>query len=159
MREILFRGKRVDNGEWVEGYFIQTLIGGKEVSIIVPKGAFDGMRISDKIYQVDPETVGQYTGLTDKNGKKIFEGDCVEMYHFWRFPAPLETEGVVLKRTVIAQAKIANSTVVLEELPRYSHLVCYLDDPEQELEVIGNIHDNPEILRMWKVSEYEQDEN
>lgn len=133
-REILFRGKRADNGEWVEGYLLQS-------DLIVPIGQnFNFTRYGDKniitsdsqieFYKVIPETVGQYTGLTDKNGTKIFEGDII---------------------------KIRNKTrYVFFGVCRYRHTKYggYAVDLSvkdgSNCEVIGNIYDNPELLEEQK---------
>ena len=120
MREILFRGKR-KNGEWVIGYY--TLWNEKHC-------IYDGV----VYYTVIPETVGQYTGLTDKNGKKIFEGDILE--HTVQ-PVILVNRGVV--NWDIKNARWAMQLKTMN--PSFSMF------DHNSYEVIGNIHDNPELLK------------
>lgn len=127
MREILFRGKRKDNGEWVYGNFAVTDNNGKQHYIFQNK-AFE--------YEVFPETVGQYTGLTDKNGKKIFEGDILRRaYH-------PEDDVVIEWFNGSFRFRKANK-------PKdygYSN-VCCIQNAVSSLKIIGNIHDNPEMLK------------
>ena len=82
MREILFRGKRVDNGEWVEGYYVKFgnahYILTSKIEVETHLNSYGLPCTSPKMHEVIPETVGQYVCITDKNGKKIFEGDVVK---------------------------------------------------------------------------------
>lgn len=147
MREILFRGKRVDNGEWVEGATLTVLYQENTALIFMPQSGepvkADVMDSNDRIltsiygnfYQVIPATVGRYTGLTDKNGKMIFEGDFVEF--------PDHGNG----GTKIGQVKYDDVETLYEII--YEENICTpLGECfyGRELEVIGNIHDNFELL-------------
>lgn len=129
MREILFRGKRVDNGEWVEGNY----------SIDV-SGRVDILPIDNLVFfEVIPETVGQFTGLTDKNGKKIFEGDIVKRFN---------SRGQEVMRYAVKWNTDCCMFVLICE---YTYLGEYDTDFTvyygEDLEVIGNVHDNPELLK------------
>lgn len=124
MREILFRGKRANNGKWVEGfYFIQR--GNPNA-----KAEEHYIRCYETDFNVDPETVGQFTGLTDKNGVKIFEGDIVE-YDEELCPVVYEPDAGMF------------------ELHGFGFVADFgYIDSSIFCEVVGNIHDNPELLEV-----------
>ena len=122
MREILFRGKRVDNGKWTEGYFFKSW--NKVFLLWGMTGDCPNME------EVIPETVGQYTGLNDKNGKKIFEGDIL-LKGF---------EKVLVKW---------NANQCRWGIYSNNYEICGFNESTQGyFEVIGNIYDNPELLEV-----------
>ncbi len=132
MRKILFRGKRFDNGEWVEGSLFSGDNGECEICFGTPR-----VRIT---YDVDPETVGQLTGLTDKNGKKIFEGDIVRFEQFLY---------AYIGRIVFNKNTCGFEIWYASEVGGYGaraehHVNLY---HVENVEFIGNIHDNPEMLK------------
>lgn len=123
MREILFRGKRKDNGEWAYGSLFAEY---KRVEIT--RGTCNNVGIEG--VDVIPETVGQYTGLTDKNGKKIFEGDILNCSSF---------SGINdFKNCAVKWCDLF--------LSFRSDKHSLSGDFRQDYEVIGNIHDNPELI-------------
>ena len=124
MREILFRGKRVDNGKWTEGYFFKSW--NKVFLLWGMTGDCPNME------EVIPETVGQYTGLNDKNGKKIFEGDIL-LKGF---------EKVLVKW---------NANQCRWGIYSNNYEICGFNESTQGyFEVIGNIYDNSELLEVEK---------
>lgn len=129
-REIKFRGKRVDNGEWVYGDLIQSFCDDK--AYIDSNNCFDIKHILvNPPIEVDKETVGQFTGLLDKNGKEIYEGDIVREH-------------------------CNNYTPIYQNAIYMAYNVDKINDPyvstqfnviwRNGCEVIGNIHDNKELL-------------
>lgn len=113
MREIKFRGKRVDNCEWVYGNYVW----------------FTGNGFKEH-HKVIPESVGQYTGLVDKNGVGIYEGDIVRQTHFGN-----EIEFVLFEDGCFVVKSDYTLTSIISDFKK------------EKIEVIGNIHDNPELLK------------
>ena len=134
MREILFRGKRLDDGEWVEGYLYITHNGEHEISIYN-----DEVNIERWTHEVDPSTVGQYTGLKDKNGKRIFEGDVC------RFREWSNGEMCWVGKVHWEHQQFMISGGPNKECETMFELCMSRFIPEN-IEVIGNITDNPELL-------------
>ena len=118
MREILFKAKRKDNGEWVEGYVYRISESLNPVIVLKDK--------CGESYEVDPETVCQYTGLTDKNGKKIFEDDVLKYKE--------ENEYTV---------KFVYGMFICEGFynPFFDVTWDAFSEGTEEIEAIGNIHD------------------
>lgn len=149
MRAILFKGKRKDNGEWVEGFlFDDGLVDSKRWfigSIEVIDAKYDVDNCLDIyghcIYEVDPETVCQYTGLKDRNGKKIFEGDIVKIKFREGRVGSLEKEYNYVVRYDGSQASF--------EFEGHDELLgcpCLVQQNQHTFEVIGNVFDHKEFL-------------
>lgn len=121
MRTIKFRGKRVDNGEWVYGDLLRI----HGVPFIYPDPAPNGWND----YEVIPDTVGQFTGLLDKNGKEIYEGDIVEFGN-----------------RIQGRSKVVfDNGCFMAEAKNYETALTYR--VSMHAMVIGNIYDNPEMLK------------
>ncbi|MBR6523471.1 MAG: hypothetical protein IKT39_02530 [Clostridia bacterium] len=143
MREILFRGKKGD-GDWAYGYYVfapkRTGMFGQTVSSL----DFDKHFILTMHYslpkEVAPKTVGQYTGLTDKNGKKIFEGDICRFREWskgdmcWIGKVHYEHQQFVISGNPNKECESEFLLVMSRFIP-------------ENIEIIGNIHDNPELLK------------
>ena len=146
-REILFRGKRVSNGNWIEGYFVLLAIN-EGLKYAIHTGTDEGRFI---LFEVIPDTVGQFTGLCDKNGNKIFEGDILKA----TYTEQRQYQGVSYQdehscvEEVIYNEKSAcfMLKIMCEDVPLYRPLHNFGSLANiKELEVIGNIYDNPELL-------------
>lgn len=133
MREILFRGKRSNDGGWIEGYLLRS----DERTFIAPAPeCLSSLYMMNSysfigFHEVDTSTVGQYTGLTDKNGKKIFEGDILRY---------INEDGESHYITVVFEE--CAFLIEDEEITDPDLLTSY---GCLGLEVFGNIHDNPEL--------------
>ena len=138
MREILFRGKRKDNGEWIENHILVELRDGQKY---IPNNfAPSGLKIDENgnrvsfvalFHEVIPETVGQYIGANDKNHKEIYEGDIVKTCdnHIYRIKWDNQRAMFYLRNDITHASA------------DFYHYFA------SDLEIIGNITDNPELLK------------
>ena len=156
MCEIIFRGKRKDNSDWIVGYYaVQSnhacFAHELKYTHFIFKDIFLDFNLGGlQELEVIPETVGQYTGLTDKNGKKIFEGDIVHYVYeagegYWN----INQNGVIKWKStgfyldgIQGTNKYALTSGWLISIPYSDN--CKIDN----FEVIGNIYDNPELLEV-----------
>lgn len=155
MREILFRGKRTDNGEWVHGYYVAANHnwhnrGVHKDWIVTAACANGGWFALHGRHPVVADTVGQYTGIKDKNGTMIFDGDVVKIGVSYG-------EGYNSRSVtgVIAYDDMGYLGVIVEYYdgrPVWSDIICELDlsgaIEDYCFEVIGNVHDNPELMEV-----------
>ena len=149
MREILFKAKRLDNGEWVEGYYVYCRKRHYILPVLNKAIGFDERE--DEWIEIDPDTICQYTGLTDKNGKKIWENDILRGYQY-----PYRYDG---------NDNYFAEVTWFENCPAFGIYtfknpksnVCGISEGNTEFmenwnsedwEVIGNIFDNPELLEV-----------
>lgn len=131
-REILFRGKRANTKEWIYGDVQQN------VDAVKIREQEQSIQRIAKSFVVIPETVGQFTGLTDKNGKRIYEGDVMEFVAYGEY-----NKGVVYIYK-------GNFGIFCKPPSAHCEASPFLDDAigKYNAVVIGNVHDNPELLRV-----------
>lgn len=144
MREILFRGKRTNNGEWVEGYYVYR---GEEYSTVDTYAHFIvGHDMCGLIwYEVIPESVSEFTGLTDKNGKKIFEGDIVDVKYNVNYV------GIAAERKGLFVVVFDNGCFMKKKINGGG---LYQFIGSDVCRVVGNAIYNPELLKTGLKPEY-----
>lgn len=135
MREIVFRGKDINNKGWVYGALVQQQDDPlREKTLIISYSNYQYGDFSEAvIHEVDPKTVGQYTGLVDKTGMEIFEGDIVSIYNSkaFLFAVAWNDNHYILKCTTNGVS---------------DNILNVIESPE-DVEVVGNIYDNPELIK------------
>lgn len=145
-REIKFRGKRIDNGEWIFGDLIENqgrffIYHATTENTIADN---DDGRLTVVAIEVNLETVGQYTGLTDMRGKGVYEGDIINWLMFRCDRTGYIEEGRVEFRTEEQAFVVINKFATRDGRESVRNILNCLTD----FKVVGNIHDNPELLKL-----------
>ena len=143
MQEILFRGKRIDNGEWMEGYYAQVERKHYIIEVVCENVI--------NWHRVFPETVGQYTGLKDKDGKMIFEGDIV---HIWieddnEFDPIKKYRAIVEFGNPNGEYNWGFQLKMIDAMSFNEDILLWIEMEESGAwcEVSGNIHDHHQLLK------------
>lgn len=133
MREILFKARRIDNGKWIEGYYQKKydLLGKRHLILYVDN------YVRWECVEIDPETLCQFTGLYDKNGKKIWENDICDRKEKYPEVVKMTNGDWTLDYSYAIGRDYGNS---------YCNLGFYVNE-RKCVEVVGNIFDNPELLQ------------
>ncbi len=144
-REIKFRGKRLDNGIWIYGDLMQHQDGDVYIGDNTRYWTDDGYHNNgyEEVRAVDDETIGQFTGLHDRTGKEVYEGDVV----FW-IAIDMRGRGKGEQGAIIWD-KQTMSWAIMRDKPTSDGRPCIISRPfgKKHLEVVGNIHDNPELMK------------
>jgi uncharacterized phage protein (TIGR01671 family) len=161
MRQIIFRGKRIDNGEWIKGHYVKIVHSNCEKHYIFIFGVK---------HEVDPSTVGQGTGLPDKNGKQIFENDIIKHYRWSRPYSETKRKGEVISLVFWMEGSggshdcehnnkiLAKDPSSFNSNPKFTTTVLKDEKGYRHWgwssfagsEIIGNKIDNPEMLKEIK---------
>lgn len=145
MREILFKAKRLDNGEWVEGYYCKTTIGNDVRPSDVIFVPFKVSRNEEWGWmKVDPDTICQFTGLTDKNGRRIWENDIITISAYSYYEPEDDYTGIVFYSEYYASWCLKDINHDCMILPICDCLGSYTT----EINYIGNIFDNADLLEV-----------
>ncbi len=152
MREILFRGKQTSDGKWVYGFYIENeTFGNTLIPSIIPIDENGAARFDDDGYNIEiyviPETVGQYTGLTDKNGKKIFEGDILKISFGKEFLKAVVKFGYYNQTDKILKSHLGFYFDFVDSESYRKDVGFWTGKTFSKIEIIGNIHENPELLK------------
>jgi len=146
MRDVIFRGKRIDNGEWVEGSMIKLTPSRYAITDEYPNinnrfiAPSDNCKKADiRFHEVDPKTIGEFTGLLDHNQKMIFEGDKLFTKEILSFCREKDDEKFAVVEWNNNEARFYGNM----------RTTCYsfVADKFSICEIIGNIHDNPELVK------------